>query len=147
MSILYKNLDIRSDNNREMRCEIQTEYELEMCLDGEICLPMEIPISHAFMLKDIEVNASDSPLSHLCSIKVLFGKEMVYDGPIGQHGFVMQITELEPRGDYALRFTADCSALHTLVGEPIEPVKVVITGYEVLDENTDFADDFNLEWS
>ena len=102
-----------------MRCEIKTEYEIPMCLD-DVCTPMEIPIPTNFMLKDIEVNASESPLSHLCSISVHFGAETVYNGPIGRHGFVMQITELEPRGQYPLKFTASCSALHNLVGEPID---------------------------
>ncbi len=129
-----------------MRCEIKTEYELPMCIE-DICTPMEIPIPHDFILKDIEINASESPLSHLCSISVHFGKETVYDGPIGRHGFVMQITELEPRADYpTLKFTASCSALHQLVGEPIEPVKVVIRGYEVMNEEVAYAESFTSEW-
>jgi hypothetical protein len=118
-----------------------------MCIDGELCLPMEIPIPHQFMLKGIEVNATDSPLSHLCSIKVHFGKEVVYNGPIGHHGFDMKITELEPRGSFALQFTADCSALHSLVSEPLESVKVFITGYIDMEESTVNTEDFNLKWS
>ena len=128
-----------------MRCEIQTEYSLPMCLD-DICTPMEIPIPSDFILKDIEVKATESPLSHLCSISVSFGSEMVYDGPIGRHGFVMQITELEPRGKYPLKFHASCSALHSLVGEPLEPVTVVITGYAVINETEPFAEEFTSEW-
>ena len=128
-----------------MRCEIKTEYEIPMCLD-DVCTPMEIPIPTNFMLKDIEVNASESPLSHLCSISVHFGAETVYNGPIGRHGFVMQITELEPRGQYPLKFTASCSALHNLVGEPIDPVKVVITGYEVMKEGEPYDTTFTSEW-
>ena len=131
----------------QMRCEIKTEYNLPMCIDGELCLPIEIPIPHQFMLKGIEVNATDSPLSHLCSIKVRFGKEIVYSGPIGHHGFEMKITELEPRGSFALQFTADCSALHSLVGEPLVPVKVVITGYTDMEESTVNTDEFNEKWS
>ena len=100
----------------------------------------------AKIVKDIEINASESPLSHLCSISVHFGKETVYDGPIGRHGFVMQITEMEPRADYPLKFTASCSALHQLVGEPIEPVKVVIRGYEVMNEEVAYAESFTSEW-
>ena len=129
-----------------MRCEIKTEYELPMCIE-DLCTPMEIPIPTNFMLKDIEVNASESPLSHLCSISVHFGSETVYDGPIGRHGFVMQITELEPRGEYALKFSANCSALHTLIGEPPDPVRVVIRGYEDIDDEVDFGDEFASEWS
>ena len=123
----------------QMRCEIKTEYNLPMCIDGELCLPMEIPIPPQFMLKGIEVNATDSPLSHLCSIKVRFGKEIVYSGPIGHHGFDMKITELEPRGSFALQFTADCSAL--------EPVKVVVTGYTDMEESNENTDEFNEKWS
>ena len=128
-----------------MRCEIQTEWELPMCMD-DICIPMEIPISPHFMIRDIEINASDSPLSHLCSISICFGNETVYDGPIGKHGLVMQITELEPRVNPTLKFTASCSALHNLVGEPIDPVKVVITGYEVMNEEIPYGEGFTSEW-
>ena len=128
-----------------MRCEIKTEYELPMCIE-DLCTPMEIPIPTNFMLKDIEVNASESPLSHLCSISVHFGSETVYDGPIGRHGFVMQITELEPRGKYPLKFTASCSALHNLVGQPLDPVKVVITGYEIMKEDEPYDEFFTSEW-
>ena len=128
-----------------MRCEIKTEYELPMCLD-DICTPMELNLPPDFILKDIEINASESPLSHLCSISVHFGTETVYNGPIGRHGFVMQITELEPRGNYPLKFTASCSALHNLVGEPIDPVKVVITGYEVMNEEIPYGEGFTSEW-
>ncbi len=128
-----------------MRCEIKTEYELPMCLD-DICTPMELKFPSDFILKDIEINASESPLSHLCSIIVHFGAETVYSGPIGRHGFVMQITEMEPRGDYPLKFTASCSALHNLVGEPIDPVKVVIRGYEVMNEDEPYDNDFTSEW-
>ena len=120
-----------------MRCEIETEMEIPMCLD-DICIPMEVPI---------EINATDSPLSHLCSISISFGSEMVYEGPIGEHGFVMQITELEPRGDYALKFAANCSKLHSLLDEPIESVKLVIRGYEEIEEEISFGHDFSLEWS
>ena len=42
----------------QMRCEIKTEYNLPMCIDGELCLPMEIPIPPQFMLKGIEVNGT-----------------------------------------------------------------------------------------
>ena len=129
-----------------MRCEIQTEWELPMCMD-DICIPMEIPISPHFMIRDIEINASDSPLSHLCSISICFGNETVYEGPIGKHGFVMQITELEPRVEYALKFSANCSALHTLIGEPPDPVRVVIRGYEDIDDEVDFGNEFASEWS
>ncbi len=128
-----------------MRCEIETEWELAMCLD-DICTPMEIPISSDFMLKHIEINASDSSLSHLCTIAISFGKEIVYDGPIGEHGFVMQITELEPRGDYDLKFSANCSQLHSLLSEPIDPVRVVIRGYEEIENNATFGMDFSSEW-
>lgn len=128
-----------------MRCEIKTEYELPMCLD-DICKPIEIPLPQDFILKDIEINASASPLSHLCSISVHFGKETVYDGPIGRHGFIMQITEMEPRADYPLKFTASCSALHNLVGEPIDPVKVVITGYIILNEDKPYESEFISAW-
>jgi hypothetical protein len=58
----------------------------------------------------------------------------------------MQITELEPRGQYPLKFTASCSALHNLVGEPIDPVKVVITGYEVMKEGAPYDTTFTSEW-
>ena len=129
-----------------MRCEIETELDLPMCLD-DICTPMEIPISSEFMLRNIEVNATDSPLSHLCSISISFGSEVVYDGPIGEHGFIMQITELEPRGDYALKIAANCSKLHSLLSEPIDPVKVVIKGYEEIEEELNFGHNFTLEWS
>ena len=129
-----------------MRCEIETEMEIPMCLD-DICIPMEVPISSEFMLKNIEINATDSPLSHLCSISISFGSEIVYEGPIGEHGFVMQITELEPRGDYALKFAANCSKLHSLLDEPIESVKLVIRGYEEIEEEITFGHDFSLEWS
>ncbi len=128
-----------------MRCEIKTEYELPMCLD-DICTPMELNLPSEFILKDIEINASESPLSHLCSISVHFGSERVYSGPIGRQGFVMQITEMEPRANYPLKFTASCSALHNLVGEPIEPVKVVITGYEVMNEEIPYDERFTSEW-
>lgn len=128
-----------------MRCEIKTEYELPMCLDN-ICTPMEISLHPDFIIKDIEVDASKSPLSHLCSISVHFGAETVYDGPIGRHGFIMQITEMEPRGDYPLKFIASCSALHNLVGEPIEPVKVVITGYEVMNEEQPYDKEWISAW-
>ena len=107
---------------------------------------MEITLHPDFIIKDIEVNASASPLSHLCSISVHFGSETVYDGPIGRHGFVMQIMETEPRGDYPLKFTASCSALHSLVGEPLEPVKVVITGYEIMNEEAPFSEEFISAW-
>jgi len=117
-----------------------------MCL-YDIFTPLEIPIPSDFILKDIEINASQSPLSHLCSIAVHFGTETVYDGPIGQIGFVMQITELEPRGDYPLKFTASCSDLYNLVGEPIESVKVVITGYTELNAETPYEEAFSAEWA
>ena len=129
-----------------MRCEIETELDLPMCLD-DICTPMEIPISAEFMLRNIEINASDSPLSHLCTISISFGSEIVYEGPIGEHGFVMQITELEPRGDYDLKFSANCSKLHSLLSEPIDPVKLVIRGYEEIEEELTFGHNFTLEWS
>ena len=130
-----------------MRCEIETELDLEVCLD-DICSPTEIPISSDFMLRHIEVNASGSPLSHLCDISISFGKEVVYEGTIGEHGFVMQITELEPRGDYTLKFHASCLKLHTLIGEPIEPVKVIIKGYEEIDDDLEhFNENFSLEWA
>ena len=128
-----------------MRCEIKTEYDLPMCIE-DLCTPMEIPIPTNFMLKDIEVNASESPLSHLCSISIHFGGETVYSGPIGRHGFVMQISELEPSSEYPLKFTASCSALHNLVGEPIEPVKVVIRGYETMNEDEPYTHTFTSEW-
>ena len=129
-----------------MQCEIETEWELPMCLD-HICTPMEIPISSDFMIRTIEINSSESPLSHLCSVSVAFGKEMVYDGPMGEHGFVMQITELEPKGEYTLKISANCSKLHALIGEPIEPVKVVIKGYEEIEEGISFEDGFTSEWA
>jgi hypothetical protein len=44
------------------------------------------------------------------------------------------------------KFTASCSALHQLVGEPIEPVKVVIRGYEVMNEEVPYAESFTSEW-
>jgi hypothetical protein len=128
-----------------MRCEIKTEYELPMCLDN-FCTPMEITLPPDFILRDIEVNSSASPLSHLCSISVIFGSEIVYDGPIGKQGFIMQITEMEPRADYPLKFMASCAALHNLVGEPIEPIKVVIRGYEMMDEETPFEESFTSAW-
>ncbi len=129
-----------------MRCEIKSEWILPMCLE-DVCLPTIIPISPQFMLKDIEINSSESPLSHLCSITITFGSEIVYDGPIGKHGFVMQITELEPNGSYDLKFTANCGKLHNLVGEPLDPIKVVIRGYEQLEEEIEFDTSFASEWS
>ena len=129
-----------------MRCEIKSEWTHPMCLE-DVCIPTIIPISPDFLLKDIEINASDSPLSHLCSITVTFGSEVVYDGPIGKHGFVMQITELEPNGSYDLKFATNCEQLHSLVGEPLEPVRVVIRGYEKLDEEEGFTTSFSSEWS
>tara|TARA_B100000902_G_C26953641_1_gene737077 strand:+ start:365 stop:754 length:390 start_codon:yes stop_codon:yes gene_type:complete len=129
-----------------MRYEIKSEWTLPMCLE-DFCIPTIIPISPDFLLKDIEINASDSPLSHLCSITVTFGSEVVYDGPIGKHGFVMQITELEPNGSYDLKFATNCDKLHSLVGEPLEPVRVVIRGYEKLDEEDGFDMAFTSEWS
>jgi hypothetical protein len=107
---------------------------------------MEITLPPDFILRDIEVNSSASPLSHLCSISVIFGSEIVYDGPIGKQGFIMQITEMEPRADYPLKFMASCAALHNLVGEPIEPIKVVIRGYEMMDEETPFEESFTSAW-
>ena len=129
-----------------MRCEIKSEWSIPMCLD-DVCLPTIIPISSEFLLKDIEINSSDSPLSHLCSIKITFGSEVVYDGPIGKHGFVMQITELEPNGSYDLKFTTNCGELHSLVGEPLEPVRVVVRGYEKLNDVESFDESFSSEWS
>jgi hypothetical protein len=32
------------------------------------------------------------------------------------------------------------------VGEPIEPVKVVVTGYEVMNEDKPYDEDFASEW-
>jgi len=99
------------------------------------------------MLKDIEINSSNSPLSHLCSITINFGSEVVYDGPIGKDGFIMQITELEPNGEYDLVFSANCNRLHNLVGEPLDPITVVIRGYETLDDKIEFHNSFALEWT
>ena len=129
-----------------MRCEIKSEWTLPMCLE-DVCIPTIIPISPDFLLKDIEINASDSPLSHLCSITVTFGSEVVYDGPIGKHGFIMQITELEPNGSYDLKFTTSCEDLHNLVGEPLDPVKIVVRGYEKLNDAESFDPAFSSEWS
>ena len=117
-----------------------------MCLE-DVCLPTVIPISNDFLLKDIEINSSDSPLSHLCSIRITFGSEVVYDGPIGKHGFVMQITELEPHGSYDLQFTTNCDQLHSLVGEPLDPGRIVIRGYEKLNDEEGFTASFSSEWS
>ena len=86
-----------------MRCEVRFEYDLPMCVeDDDVCIPVNLTIPMEFMIRDIEVVATDSPLSHLCSILVSFGEEVIYNGPIGKHGFIMSIMEMEERGEYAL---------------------------------------------
>jgi hypothetical protein len=59
----------------------------------------------------------------------------------------MQITELEPRGDYSIKLSANCSKLHSLLSEPIDPVRLVIRGYEEIEEEITFGHNFSLEWS
>jgi len=129
-----------------MRCEVRFEYDLPMCVeDDDVCIPVNLTIPMEFMIRDIEVVATDSPLSHLCSILVSFGEEVIYNGPIGKHGFIMSIIEMEERGEYALGILADCSSLHSLISEPMPPCKIIVKGYYLL-EDKEYPAEFSGEW-
>ena len=58
-----------------MSVSVEIPFELEMCVKG-VCTPLKIPINNDFQITSLEIDSSNSPLSHACKIRISFGNEI-----------------------------------------------------------------------
>jgi len=118
---------------------IEIPFDLEMCIKG-VCTPLKIPITSNFKIDSIEVDSSNSPLSHACKIQVKFGNEIVYNGMMGSDGFTLTVMEIDEGANFDIVLHTDCSLLVDLT-ETIEPIQVIVKGNLLQSEG------FDNKWS
>lgn len=126
-----------------MDLDIEIPFDLEMCIKG-VCTPLKIPINSDFKISSLEVDSSGSPLSHACKINIKFGNEIVYNGMMGNDGFVLTIMDIDEEADFEISLFTDCSLLVDLT-EVIDPIKVILKG--AITEKKTFNTSFKDDWS
>tara|TARA_S200002703_G_scaffold54732_1_gene47297 strand:+ start:148 stop:528 length:381 start_codon:yes stop_codon:yes gene_type:complete len=126
-----------------MDLDIEIPFDLEMCIKG-VCTPLKIPINSDFKISSLEVDSSGSPLSHACKINIKFGNEIVYNGMMGNDGFVLTIMDIDEEADFEISLFTDCSLLVDLT-EVIDPIKVILKG--AITEKQTFNTSFKDDWS
>ena len=126
-----------------MGLDIEIPFDLEMCVKG-VCTPLKIPINSDFKIFSLEVDSSTSPLSHACKINIKFGNEIVYNGMMGNDGFILTVMDIDEGADFEISLHTDCSLLVDLT-EDIEPIKVIVKGELI--ENYTFNPTFADAWS
>ena len=126
-----------------MDLDIEIPFDLEMCIKG-VCTPLKIPINSDFKISSLEVDSSGSPLSHACKINIKFGNEIVYNGLLGNDGFILTIMDIDDGADFEISLFTDCSLLVDLT-EVIDPIKVILKG--AITEKKTFNTSFKDDWS
>ena len=126
-----------------MDLDIEIPFDLEMCIKG-VCTPLKIPINSDFKISSLEVDSSGSPLSHACKINIKFGNEIVYNGMMGNDGFVLTIMDIDEEADFEISLFTDCSLLVDLT-EVIDPIKVILKC--AITEKQTFNTSFKDDWS
>ncbi len=126
-----------------MDLDIEIPFDLEMCIKG-VCTPLKIPINSDFKISSLEVDSSGSPLSHACKINIKFGNEIVYNGMMGNDGFILTIMDIDEEADFEISLFTDCSLLVDLT-EVIDPIKVILKG--AIKEKQTFNTSFKDDWS
>jgi hypothetical protein len=126
-----------------MDLDIEIPFDLEMCIKG-VCTPLKIPINSDFKISSLEVDSSGSPLSHACKINIKFGNEIVYNGMMGNDGFILTIMDIDEEADFEISLFTDCSLLVDLT-EVIDPIKVILKG--AITEKQTFNTSFKDDWS
>lgn len=126
-----------------MDLDIEIPFDLEMCIKG-VCTPLKIPINSDFKISSLEVDSSGSPLSHACKINIKFGNEIVYNGMMGNDGFILTIMDIDEGADFEISLFTDCSLLVDLT-EVIDPIKVILKG--AITEKKTFNTSFKDDWS
>ena len=126
-----------------MDLDIEIPFDLEMCIKG-VCTPLKIPINSDFKISSLEVDSSGSPLSHACKINIKFGNEIVYNGMMGNDGFILTIMDIDDGADFEISLFTDCSLLVYLT-EVIDPIKVILKG--AITEKKTFNTSFKDDWS
>jgi len=126
-----------------MDLDIEIPFDLEMCIKG-VCTPLKIPINSDFKISSLEVDSSGSPLSHACKINIKFGNEIVYNGMMGNDGFILTIMDIDDGADFEISLFTDCSLLVDLT-EVIDPIKVILKG--AITEKKTFNTSFKDDWS
>ena len=126
-----------------MDLDIEIPFDLEMCIKG-VCTPLKIPINSDFKISSLEVDSSGSPLSHSCKINIKFGNEIVYNGMMGNDGFILTIMDIDEEADFEISLFTDCSLLVDLT-EVIDPIKVILKG--AITEKQTFNTSFKDDWS
>jgi len=126
-----------------MGLDIEIPFDLEMCVKG-VCTPLKIPINSDFKIFSLEIDSSTSPLSHACKINIKFGNEIVYNGMMGNDGFILTVMDIEDGADFEISLHTDCSLLVDLT-EEIEPIRVIVKGELI--ENYTFNPTFADAWS
>tara|TARA_B110000444_G_C18619342_1_gene491394 strand:- start:285 stop:665 length:381 start_codon:yes stop_codon:yes gene_type:complete len=126
-----------------MDLDIEIPFDLEMCIKG-VCTPLKIPINSDFKISSLEVDSSGSPLSHACKINIKFGNEIVYNGMMGNDGFILTIMDIDDGADFEISLFTDCSLLVDLT-EVIDPIKVILKG--AITEKQTFNTSFKDDWS
>ena len=122
-----------------MSVSVEIPFELEMCVKG-VCTPLKIPINNDFQITSLEIDSSNSPLSHACKIKISFGNEIVYNGMMGSQGFVLTVVDIDEGADFEITLHTDCSLLVDLT-EGLEPINVIVKGNLIQKQR------FNSNWS
>jgi len=125
-----------------MGLDIEIPFDLEMCVKG-VCTPLKIPINSDFKIFSLEIDSSTSPLSHACKINIKFGNEIVYNGMMGNDGFILTVMDIDEGADFEISLHTDCSLLVDLT-EQIDPIKVIVKG-EITEKNT-FNKLFTDDW-
>ena len=126
-----------------MGLDIEIPFDLEMCVKG-VCTPLKIPINSDFKILSLEVDTSANPLSHACKIRIQFGNEIVYNGMIGNDGFILTIMDIDEGANFEIILDTDCSLLVDLT-DGIKPIKVIVKGELI--ENYTFNPTFADAWS
>ncbi len=126
-----------------MDLDIEIPFDLEMCIKV-VCKPLKIHINSDFKISSLEVDSSGSPLSHACKINIKFGNEIVYNGMMGNDGFILTIMDIDEEADFEISLFTDCSLLVDLT-EVIDPIKVILKG--AITEKQTFNTSFKDDWS
>lgn len=124
---------------------IVMDYDLEMCAKNT-CTPLSIPIHSDFRLASVGVDSSHSPLATACKVKVTFGNEIVYHGMIGSEGFTLSVVDIDEGANFDIKMSTDCSLLVDLA-DNLEPLKVKVTGFMVMEESEGLSRQMQKDWA
>ena len=107
---------------------IVMDYDLEMCAKNT-CTPLSIPIHSDFRLASVGVDSSHSPLATACS-----------------EGFTLSVVDIDEGANFDIKMSTDCSLLVDLA-DNLEPLKVKVTGFMVMEESEGLSRQMQKDWA